>query len=132
MKFLQWLEKKDAEKIPEREVVDKKKKKSKKKSVLAEKMFEVENGVIDITAIEVEEPVEEKFIHEATGKEYKTSAVLKAGITRYNKKMKKLDEEEKNKKFIDTETGKEYKTAAALKAGITRRLKKQKKSEKNE
>lgn len=111
MRFIQWLAKK-IEKKPERDIDEKSRPLS--KSPLAEKMneIEIENGVV----IVVDEPKKE-FLHEETGKTYKTERALKAAITRFNKK----------KKFIDEVTGKEYKTERALKAGITRRLNKAKK-----
>lgn len=107
MRFIQWLAKK-IEKKPERDIDEKSRPLS--KSPLVEKMNEIEkeNGV--------DEPKKE-FLHEETGKTYKTERALKAAITRFNKK----------KKFIDEVTGKEYKTERALKAGITRRLNKAKK-----
>jgi len=86
MKFFQWLDNKEAEKMPERDIDDIKPISS-KKSELDKKIFEVENGVIDITALDNDEIIEKKFVHAATGKKYKTERALKAGITRYNKKQ---------------------------------------------
>ena len=112
MRFIQWLAKK-LEKKPERDTDEENRPLS--KSPLVEKMNEIENGII-----KVDEP--KKFIHEETGKSYKTERALKAAITRFKKKQAK------ETKFIDDVTGKEYKTERALKAGITRRKNKQKKN----
>lgn len=115
MRFIQWLAKKTEEKKPERN--DSEETRPLSKSPLAEKMNEIENGIIDVV-----EPKKE-FLHKETGKSYKTERALKAAITRFNKKK----QSEEPVKFIDEVTGKEYKTARTLKAGITRRLKKLKK-----
>ena len=84
MKFFQWLNRKKAEKIPERidnniPVLT--------NSTLIEKINEVENETLGLSKM----IDTKKFIDDETGKVYKTEKTLKAAITRRLKKARKND-----------------------------------------